>query len=300
MDCTQVREELSALLDGELSPELRREVEAHLSECSDCLREADALKRVDSAYRAMAGVSAPDGFEEKVRAGLQKKVVAFPERRVRPIRLWPLVACAAMAIAFVAVVASRMLPGPARMELAKSSPPVAAPVALYAERAGSGAGAADSVADKAPGTLGANMKRDEEAKLEAGKPLTAPVSPPPVASPAPSPIKAPAPEPEAKAKAMVSKPKEAFAPTLGVASDVKGLKEAVGKEGEVRTVSSRQFTLTEGVWREGGYANEACTRLARDSEALSAFLKEHPEVTECSDLRPAVLFKMGNAWYRVE
>ena len=38
MDCAQAKEEFSALLDGELTPESRAAIEAHLSECSDCLR----------------------------------------------------------------------------------------------------------------------------------------------------------------------------------------------------------------------------------------------------------------------
>ncbi len=45
----EVREDFSALLDNELTHEERELVEGHLSECAECLRELDALKRVDVA-----------------------------------------------------------------------------------------------------------------------------------------------------------------------------------------------------------------------------------------------------------
>jgi len=45
----RVRERLSAWLDGELSPEERREVAAHLEVCEKCRRELAALERLDAA-----------------------------------------------------------------------------------------------------------------------------------------------------------------------------------------------------------------------------------------------------------
>lgn len=95
MTCGEVREELSALLDGELAPELRNAVEAHIAACSDCLRELDALKRIDGLYRELPRQSAPPGFEESVRTTIHS--IARPVLSLRVSRrIVPLVAVAAM------------------------------------------------------------------------------------------------------------------------------------------------------------------------------------------------------------
>ena len=69
-NCMEIREDFSALLDDELTLEERELVEGHLSECAECLRELDALKRVDVAYSALSRMKAPEGLEEGVRQGI--------------------------------------------------------------------------------------------------------------------------------------------------------------------------------------------------------------------------------------
>ena len=59
MECAEVREEFSALIDGELAPDARAAVEAHIAQCLDCLRELDAIKRIDGLYRRLTPQSAP-------------------------------------------------------------------------------------------------------------------------------------------------------------------------------------------------------------------------------------------------
>jgi hypothetical protein len=99
MDCSEAREEFSALLDGELVPEARAAVEAHLFECAECLRQLDGLKRVDTLYRRLEPVGAPSGFEAQVRERLGgsglRRLRATPARR-RP--WWPILAAAAMVV----------------------------------------------------------------------------------------------------------------------------------------------------------------------------------------------------------
>lgn len=119
MDCTEVREEFSALLDGELSPERRADVEAHLAACADCLRELDKLKRIDTMYRDLAPQEAPEDFEERVRAARRENVVAFRRPRRMAYRLWPVLAAAAMLFVVVGLFVLRLDRIPGRYEIAK-------------------------------------------------------------------------------------------------------------------------------------------------------------------------------------
>ena len=47
--CEQVREQLSAWLDGELTAAEHRQVAAHLEVCADCSRELAMLQRLGRA-----------------------------------------------------------------------------------------------------------------------------------------------------------------------------------------------------------------------------------------------------------
>jgi len=98
MDCAEVREEFSALLDGELTPEARVAIEAHLSECAECLRELDRFKRVDAAYRALPQHRAPADFEQRVAGALRPKAIRLRRPALRHRRVWPLLAAAAMVL----------------------------------------------------------------------------------------------------------------------------------------------------------------------------------------------------------
>ena len=78
VNCMEVQEDFSALLDDELTFEERERIEAHLSECAECLRELDALKQVDVAYSALSTVKAPEDFEEGVRRAIRPRTLRFP------------------------------------------------------------------------------------------------------------------------------------------------------------------------------------------------------------------------------
>jgi anti-sigma factor RsiW len=70
--CDQVRERLSALLDGELAEAQEREVSAHLEDCAPCRRELALLEQLDGALGGLT-LSAPGGLAEKVLARLQPR-----------------------------------------------------------------------------------------------------------------------------------------------------------------------------------------------------------------------------------
>ncbi len=96
MRCEDIQEKLSAYAAGELPPEGRDVVGAHLRECHQCRREADAVERAEAALAMLgAAEAAPD-----LSADLRRRLEARLRRRPR----WALPAIAA-AGALLAVVA---------------------------------------------------------------------------------------------------------------------------------------------------------------------------------------------------
>ena len=129
MDRDKIRERFSPLLDGELSPEERAEVEAALSEDAELLRELDALKRVDQLYSDLPPMTAPEGFEEGVRSALRPATLQFTRARIMRQQLWPLLAAAAVFIVVGAVVVVQMNPQRSPMRLSKNLPDTSAEMA---------------------------------------------------------------------------------------------------------------------------------------------------------------------------
>ncbi len=84
MDCQQYCELLSARLDGELTGEEERELEAHLKQCPRCRALAEQLSGLHGDFSALEEVQAPQGFAQgvmdRIRAGEQKKVIPLFRR----------------------------------------------------------------------------------------------------------------------------------------------------------------------------------------------------------------------------
>lgn len=97
-DCEEVREDFSALLDGELSADERDAMETHLSECAACLRELDGYKQVNNLYETLPAVSAPSDFEAGVKTAVAPKNVTFRRKGWGRRRLAPMLAAAAMVL----------------------------------------------------------------------------------------------------------------------------------------------------------------------------------------------------------
>lgn len=70
--CEQIRERLSAWLDGELTAAESRQVAAHLEVCADCSRELSLLESLDAALGTLAA-PVPARLPERVLDRLQRR-----------------------------------------------------------------------------------------------------------------------------------------------------------------------------------------------------------------------------------
>lgn len=68
--CEEVREQLSAWLDGELAIEEHAQVAAHLNSCAACRRELAQLTALNTALAQLAA-PVPSGLAERVLARVQ-------------------------------------------------------------------------------------------------------------------------------------------------------------------------------------------------------------------------------------
>ena len=97
---------LAALLDGDLSPEQRAELEDHVGRCPSCAEDLEAQGIARAALRAAAaGITAPTALHGRIRAELR--------RAERPSRLrrWAIAGALAAALALVALFGVAQLGG---------------------------------------------------------------------------------------------------------------------------------------------------------------------------------------------
>lgn len=76
--CERYEEDLSSLIDGELSAQREAELQGHLDACTGCRQRLEALRGVD---RALAEVALPEVSAE-LRTRLQAQIQSIPEREV--------------------------------------------------------------------------------------------------------------------------------------------------------------------------------------------------------------------------
>jgi anti-sigma factor RsiW len=75
---TRLQRQLSAYADGELSPDERREVEAHLQTCVECREELAGLRQVKHLIGQLPEREAP----QEVWQGLRRRIAEEEERTV--------------------------------------------------------------------------------------------------------------------------------------------------------------------------------------------------------------------------
>lgn len=66
IDCDKFRSKFSSYLEGELSIEQRKEVEAHFSQCSDCHETFRQVRIIRQSLRQIPQISTDPDFEQKL------------------------------------------------------------------------------------------------------------------------------------------------------------------------------------------------------------------------------------------
>ena len=100
-DCDQALEWISAALDGALTPEEQRGLDAHLAACAECRALAKELRQLQKEMPGEAEV--PAGFHQAVMDRIAaEQVVPFPPKK-RGNRTWR--SWAALAAVFAVVAA---------------------------------------------------------------------------------------------------------------------------------------------------------------------------------------------------
>lgn len=316
-ECEAVREEFSALLDGELPAAELEGVEAHLADCGACLRALNRLKRVDDAYAGLSPVRAPEDFEARVHDAIRPA----PARRfpIRPV-LGALFAAAAVLIVVAVWPRTAVAPGDGAFQLSKSvdERPEEGPATEEAKAAADAAGPgspgpvqevpvepetgdgdtardfADDAAAAAPAPQALRMENAEPGRraggsegelrerFEAGARQAAPGA---VAS-APR-MERNAGEAESAAKAQVTEASEA---DDAVSLELGGVREET-------PLASRSFDVRDGVWYERGYAGEDVQEVARDSDLLQELIERDASVAELTENDSRIVFKVDERWY---
>ncbi len=104
MDKEQLDEKLSALLDGELSDEERRELEALIEANPSVAREWHALRQMNGLFREMPRYEAPEELSVRIETGRKARPVSFGPSRLSRRPAWPLLAAAAAVVLILGLV----------------------------------------------------------------------------------------------------------------------------------------------------------------------------------------------------
>ncbi len=72
MNCQDVIRELSEYLDGELSPEARRELEEHLRDCRECQLVVDQTRMTVEIFCDSQPVPLPQDVQMRLREALRR------------------------------------------------------------------------------------------------------------------------------------------------------------------------------------------------------------------------------------
>jgi len=74
VNCRGLIREISAYLDGELSPELLAEIEVHLERCKDCRVIVDTTRKTIEIYYRAQPLPLPTDVRERLHQALSKRL----------------------------------------------------------------------------------------------------------------------------------------------------------------------------------------------------------------------------------
>jgi len=110
MECKDIREIISAYVDGEASPEETREVREHLGACAECRSAEQQMRALGVGVERVEG-DVPPEFRDRLFARMEKEDL-LPKRRsifVFSVR-WAAIPLAAAAALALYVMSSREIP----------------------------------------------------------------------------------------------------------------------------------------------------------------------------------------------
>ena len=110
MECKDIREIISAYVDGEASPEETREVREHLGACAECRSAEQQMRALGVGVERVEG-DVPPEFRDRLFARMEKEDL-LPKRRsifVFSVR-WAAVPLAAAAALALYIMSSREIP----------------------------------------------------------------------------------------------------------------------------------------------------------------------------------------------
>ena len=117
--CEEVRDRFSALWENELTPAERTEMKAHLDLCTECREEFARFEKTLQLLHSVEEVDVPEGFlagvhdklEERKRNGLAAAGKGTRWLNLPPRFKLPIQAVAMVAIVFLALYLTKMMPG---------------------------------------------------------------------------------------------------------------------------------------------------------------------------------------------
>jgi len=73
MQCSEIQENLSAYLDGELDPAGAAELESHLEGCESCRSELESLRSTVELVRSVPRVQAPPVLKQRLASATSSR-----------------------------------------------------------------------------------------------------------------------------------------------------------------------------------------------------------------------------------
>ena len=74
LSCKEFLQELNDFLDESLDPELRREIERHVTECPNCFVLCDTTRKTLRVFKGMDPHPVPEEIQQRLLQALQKKI----------------------------------------------------------------------------------------------------------------------------------------------------------------------------------------------------------------------------------
>ncbi len=331
-----IRDDLSALIDGALDPDRQREVEAAVESDPELRAEYERLRGMDALYAALPRETAPEDFARGVRATIARRdSIAAPEPPQRPVKLrmltqsarrsvfWPVAAAATLLVGFVLWTTvntanrSNMMLSMEQPAPAKAAAPAGKDDALYKVRVmpeKQELAETPATAPAAAPSPPAAETKPEEAKNEADEKALADQPPPTADSmPALEPLRKEDRDralgrmmeakqaPPAPAEAPTGNSGPAPAPPAAAESAAAGAAPQAAAPAPVnapeqRRVAGRVFLRADTGWVEQGYKGEVLTPIEEDSDEFRQLLPTHPPLEQVAALGGAITLRIDGVW----